>query len=142
MNPTPTLVKKPKKKSPTARSLEKLRKEGWTCAITERWNPFAKLRQDLFGFVDLLCFRGNDVLAVQTTSGDNVSHRLEKIHGIQSASLWLESPNRKLVIHGWRLAGERGQVKRWFCRELFVEPFQVVPLVSVVQPELLTPYSE
>ena len=134
MNDSTPIAKRPKKKSPTQRSLEKLRKEGWTCAITERWNAYAKLRQDLFGFIDVLAFRGNEVLAVQTTSGSNVSARLDKIHGLQSASLWLESPNRKIVIHGWAKRGGRGEVKHWDCRELFVAPFQVeLP----GQPELL-----
>lgn len=107
--------------SPTQRSLAKLRKEGWFVAITERWNPWSKTRQDLFGFIDLLAIRGDETLAVQTTSGTNVSARLEKIRGIQAASLWLESPSRKIVVHGWRKVGERGKRKLWDCREVTVE---------------------
>lgn len=107
--------------SPTQRSLKKLRAEGWLVAITERWNPWSKTRQDLFGFVDLLAVRGDETLAVQTTSGSNVSARLEKIHSTQAASLWLESPSRKIVIHGWRKIGSRGKRKMWDCREVTVE---------------------
>lgn len=107
--------------SPTQRSLAKLRKDGWLVAITERWNPFAKIRQDLFGFVDLLAIKGDTTLAVQTTSGDNVTARIAKIRALQSSSLWLESPNRKIVVHGWRKIGERGKRKIWECREVTLE---------------------
>mgnify|MGYP001584489199 FL=1 len=106
--------------TPTQRSLQKMRAEGWFCAITERWNPWAKIRQDLFGFVDLLCFKGDITLAVQVTTGDNVSARLAKIGQSQAAQLWLESPTRRIAVHGWAKRGPRGKRKQWTCRE--VEP--------------------
>lgn len=107
--------------SPTKRSLAKLRAEGWLVAVVERWNPYAKVRQDLFGFIDLLAIRGDETLAVQTTSGAHVAERFEKIRNTDAghaARLWLASPNRKIVIHGWRKVGPRGKRKTWECREL------------------------
>jgi hypothetical protein len=104
--------------SPTQRSLKKLRAEGWTCAIVERWNPWAKVRSDLFGFIDILAMSGDCLLAIQTTSGDNVSKRIDKIKTAQAASLWLESPSRKIIVHGWRKIGARGKRKLWECREV------------------------
>lgn len=104
------------KTSPTQRSLKLLREFGYLVAITERWNPFAKIRQDLFGFVDLLCVKGDEVLAVQTTSGSNAAKRLDKIRGIPAAKTWLSSPNRKLYIHAWAKRGDRGKRKTWTCR--------------------------
>ncbi|MBI4659040.1 MAG: hypothetical protein HY735_09365, partial [Verrucomicrobia bacterium] len=71
-------------------------------AVVERWNPYAWVRQDLFGFADLLAIRGNETLAVQTTSGNNVAARLDKIRATHAAALWLEAPTRKIVVHGWR----------------------------------------
>jgi hypothetical protein len=38
--------------SPTQLSLKKLREEGYTVAVVEHWNSFARIRQDLFGFID------------------------------------------------------------------------------------------
>lgn len=105
------------KNSPTQRSLAKLRAEGWLVAVTERWNPFAKIRQDLFGFIDLLAVRGNETLAVQTTTGPNMAAREIKIRASQAAAIWLESPTRKIVIHGWTQRGPRGKRKLWECRE-------------------------
>lgn len=110
------MFKKQMKTSPTQRSLKLLRQEGWTCAVVERWNQFAKIRQDLFGFIDILAFKGDTVLAVQSTSGDNVSKRIAKIRSTQAATLWAESPHRAIAVHGWRKAGARGKRKLWEVR--------------------------
>jgi hypothetical protein len=108
--------------SPCQRSLNKLRNEGWTCAITERWNSHAHIRQDLFGFIDVLCFQDFVTMAVQTTSGSNVSARIEKIMANPLAKLWCEGGgNRTLVVHGWAKRGDRGKRKLWTCREVKVE---------------------
>ena len=91
--------------SPTQRSLRYLRDEGWPLVeIVEHWNPHAKVRHDLFGFVDLLAVGPKGVLAVQTTTSDNVAARVRKI---------AEHPNIAAVreagiavhVHGWRRAG-------------------------------------
>jgi len=124
--------------SPTQRSLKRLRADGWFVAITERWNPFAKCRQDLFGFIDLLCLKEDIILAVQTTSGSNVAARLAKMRDNPAVRLWLQSPARKVVIHGWRKIGPRGKVKHWECREIEVtaDSFaEALPNPVQVQPE-------
>lgn len=102
--------------SPTQRSKKLMQDQGYFVAITERWNPFAHIRQDLFGFIDLLCMKADELVAVQTTSGSNVSARIAKIKGIQAASLWLESPARRILVHGWRKVGAKGKRKIWECR--------------------------
>ena len=106
--------------SPTQRSLKKLRADGWFVAIVEKWNSFTHIRQDLWGFGDLLAIRGDTALIVQTTSGANVAARLEKIKAIPAAEAWLQSPTRRIVVHGWRKAGARGKRKLWDCREVEV----------------------
>jgi hypothetical protein len=86
--------------SPTQRSLAELRKRGYPLvAVTERWNPHARIRQDLFGIVDVLAV-GDDIIAVQATSGSNVSKRVAKI--TESAALpHLRKANIRIVVHGW-----------------------------------------
>lgn len=106
--------------SPTQRSLALLRKTWPLVQVTERWNQFAKVRQDLFGFVDCLAVGGDTVLAVQTTSGDNVSARLHKMETLPSVVHWLSSPSRRIVIHGWSKRGGAGKRKLWTCREVEV----------------------
>ena len=89
-------------------------------AIVEKWNVHAKVRQDLFGFADLLAIKDSTTLAVQTTSGSNVSHRLGKIAANPAATLWLRSRQRGIVVHGWCKRGARGQRKTWQCQVLSV----------------------
>jgi hypothetical protein len=110
--------------SPAQRSLRKLRAEGWLVALAERWNPHAKVRQDLFGFANLIAIKGTETLAVQTTTGSNLTHRLEKIRSSPSATQWLVSPHRQIAIHGWRKIGRRGRRKTWQCRDILLNGAQ------------------
>lgn len=102
------------KTSPTQRTLKFLRASGHTVAITEHWNKFAKIRQDLFGFLDLVAMHPDSqgLLGVQTTDGTHHSKRLEKILSIPAAELWLKTGNRLWVL-SWAKRGPRGKVKRW-----------------------------
>ena len=111
--------KKAKKKSPTARSLEYLRKQGYTVAVVEKWNPVTKIKNDLFGFIDVIAIRKNETLAVQATSRDNVSHRIDKItHDekvIQNVAA-VRDAGWRIVVHGWgKMASGR-----WELREVDV----------------------
>lgn len=101
----------PSKRSPTQRSLELLRSRGYRCEIVEKWNPYAKVRQDLFGFIDIIAIRPGEVLGVQTTSGSNVAARIAKIAEHENVGAVREAGIR-IVVHGWRKlkAG-------WACRE-------------------------
>jgi hypothetical protein len=100
--------------SPTQRSLAVLRKEGYTCQIVEHWNPFAHIRQDLFGFIDIVAIKKGEsgVLGIQTTSQTNSMKRLHKIIENPITKIWLESGNR-IEIHGWAKMGARGKRKEW-----------------------------
>ena len=87
--------------SPTQRSLKYLRDQGWTATIVEKWNPHAKVRQDLFGFIDVLAIREGETLAVQTTSGSNVSERVKKIADHQHTAA-VRDAGWAIHVHGWR----------------------------------------
>jgi hypothetical protein len=108
------------KTTPTQRSLALLRKQGWTVAVSERWNPHARIRQDLFGFLDLVCI-GPTIIGIQTTSGTNVAARVRKILDTPAARQWLEAGAR-VIVHGWRKLSNG----RWDCREVEItrEMFQ------------------
>lgn len=99
--------------SPTQRSLAKLRADGYTVAIVERWNPHAKIRQDLFGFIDLLAIREGETLAVQSCSGTDVSKRVAKIADADCVGA-VRKAGWRIVVHGWvkRASG------KWECREV------------------------
>ena len=109
--------------TPTQRTTLLLRERGGYCTITERWNPFAKCRTDLMGFADILWLTPmNRAVAVQCTTGENVSKRIDKILALPQAKHWLDCGNRILVI-GWRkLKVKRGGKQvTWEPREVWVE---------------------
>ena len=92
--------RKKKSISPLQRSKKLLEEQGYLVAIVERWNPWAKVRQDLFGIIDLLAIKYGKTLAVQVTT---LGHRSEH------ETKMLSSPyiNRlldvwKVELHSWR----------------------------------------
>ena len=99
--------------SPTQRTLALLLAEGWTAAITEHWNPHARIRQALFGFVDVLAVRGPETLAVQTTSGSNVSARVRKIEESEHLPA-IRDAGWGIEVHGWR----KDKKGKWQCRRV------------------------
>lgn len=104
--------------SPTQRSLALLRKSWPLVQVTEKWNQFAKVRQDLYGFCDVLCVRDHWILAVQTTTAGHIGARYEKMRYLPSVRYWLDTRlgNRLIHIHGWKKTGKRGARKTWKCQ--------------------------
>ena len=100
--------------TPTGRSLVYLRELGYTVAVAEKWNPYARIRQDLFGFIDVAAIRADvpGVLAVQCTTRANQAARATKIASFPAARTWLDCGNR-IEIHGWAKVGPRGKRKLW-----------------------------
>jgi hypothetical protein len=86
--------------SPTQRSLKLLREQGYSVWIVEHWNHFARIRQDLFGCIDLLAIGNGETLAVQTTSRSNVAARQKKI---VENEYYLEMVRSgwRVQVHGW-----------------------------------------
>ena len=102
--------------SPTQRSLKMMRDQGYLCEVTERWNQWAKIRQDLFNFVDILCIKDGKTVAVQTTSYSNISARIKKIQGLDSYPI-IKSAGWEIVVHGWK----KDKSGRWMVREVIME---------------------
>lgn len=87
--------------SPTERSLALLRAEGWLPAIVEHYNRFARVRQDLYGILDILAVKDDQTLGIQTTSASNVAARQKKILEADATQALLTAGWR-LQVHGWR----------------------------------------
>ncbi len=98
--------------SPTQRSLKYLRDQGYTVAITEKWNPHARVRQDLFGFIDMLGIKDGQTLAVQTTSSSSFSERIKKIEEHENLPAVLAA-GWQVTVHGWR----KNSKGKWVVRE-------------------------
>lgn len=87
--------------SPTSRTLALLRKDGWLCAVVEKWNPHSRTRLDLYGIGDVLAIRGPQTLLVQCTSGSNGSARVKKITEAEHTPR-LREAGWSIEVHAWR----------------------------------------
>ena len=88
--------------SPTQLTLRKLKTDGWTTlAIVEHWNPFARIRQDLFGCIDILALKDGDTLAIQCTTYNNRWSRVKKISENEHLGSMREC-NWTIEVWGWR----------------------------------------
>ena len=103
---------------PTQRTLAYLRKEGYTVAIAEKYNSFIKVRQDLFGWIDICAIhpKKKGVLGVQTTSTSNLPTRITKAKALDSLKVWLQAGNIA-EFHGWAKRGPRGKRKLWTLKK-------------------------
>lgn len=97
---------------PTQRTLAYLRERGYHCYIAEHYNAFAKIRRDLFGWIDIVALHPDKkgVLGVQCTSGANLAARIAKAEALPAYSLWLNCGNAA-EFFGWRKL-KTGKVQR------------------------------
>jgi hypothetical protein len=86
-------------KSPTQRSLEYLREQGYHAEVVERFNSFTKRRHDLWTWCDILAIKKDEVLAVQVTAAD-VSSRIKKIQDSDTVAL-VRDAGIRIECHGW-----------------------------------------
>lgn len=98
------------KVSPTQRSLEYLREQGYHVEVVEKWNPWARIRQDLWGWCDLLAIRKGEVLAVQVTASA-VANRIKKIQESLTVPI-VRDAGIRIEVHGWR----QNSKKEWVLR--------------------------
>lgn len=97
--------------TPTQRTMDELRKRGYTVGRVEQWRPGPNggFRQDLFGIIDLLAISGDLTIGVQVC-GTAWSAHVKKLLGRdpeypeaeQAVRRWLESPHRYMELWGWR----------------------------------------
>lgn len=89
--------------TPSKRSLDLLRKQGYIVQVVEKWNAFSRTRIDLFGFIDIVAIKEGvkGVLGVQSTSYANRGARIKKIISIPASKIWLSTGN-KILVHAWK----------------------------------------
>ena len=91
--------------SPTQRTLAELRGLGRRCGIVERFNPYGGphgVRQDLFGFIDIICIDPvKGIVAIQSCGTDwsgHVHKLLEERH--EEVADWLQF--NPIELWAWR----------------------------------------
>jgi hypothetical protein len=107
-------------RSPTARTLQWLRKEGFTAESTEKWIPVPKhpgggIRRDLFGCIDIVAIQGCKLLGIQSTSGGNHNARVLKAMAEPKLAEWLAT-GALFEVWSWTKKGARGKRKTWQVR--------------------------
>ena len=102
--------------SPTQRTLARARELGWTCQVVERWNPYAKVRVDLFGCIDIVAVHPDcGVLGIQACADGDHARRVAKAQAEPKLRAWLAAGGR-FEVWSWGLRGERGKRKTWTLR--------------------------
>ena len=102
------------KTTPSSRSKRYLEGLGYMVGTVERYNHITQRRHDLFGFIDLIAVRGDDIVGLQVTSDSNISARVKKIKEEcdDAAKSWIAAGGL-IVVQGW---GKK-KVKRKSPRE-------------------------
>lgn len=89
---------------PAQRTLAHIRREGGVAEVVERWNPHAKIRQDLFGCIDIVAVVQRDgvprILGIQATTATNMAARMAKARQQPQLSAWLEAGGL-FEVWGW-----------------------------------------
>jgi hypothetical protein len=92
--------------TPTARTLNLLRRSGYLAAVVETWIPRINRRRDLFRFADVFAVHPvrREIVLVQTTTAGHLAQRLAKVRGIPELPAILAS-GVKVSVHGWARCG-------------------------------------
>lgn len=117
-----TTAPKKKRKTPfstTKATLAELRKRDILAGVTEKWNPHAHIRQDLWGFVDIIAVEPDgDTVGIQTTvmTGRNAHlAKMRKGSTLNNAIRFLQGKNTRIELWLWRKLKEKrgGKRERW-----------------------------
>ena len=87
----------------TSRTLKALHQDGYICGIVERFNRFGGshgIRQDLFGFIDIIAIKPNEIYGIQSC-GQAFSEHNKKILNSELAIDWINAGG-KIELWGWR----------------------------------------
>jgi|TARA_R110000803_G_scaffold87355_4_gene154013 hypothetical protein len=89
--------------SPTQRTLKRLKEseDYLLVQVVEKWNAFARIRQDLWCFDILAIKKDGNTVAIQVTTKDNMNARIRKIADAESTP-HLRTANWTLLVEGWK----------------------------------------
>jgi len=89
--------------SPTQRTLQLLRRQGYNPQIVERFNSWSGQRSDLFHIIDILILTPKSVIGIQSTGTDFSGHKKKLMEEEKDNSFfWLSTKGTELFLIGWR----------------------------------------
>jgi len=146
---------------PVQRTLEALRKEGWTADVAEKWIAIPGpnrcsacgqarprpgmppgIRRDLHGFVDVDAFcPGKGKLYVQASRSADIAAHVDKLRSPEISPKIVDALRSgvRVEIHGWSQKGPRGKRKLWTRRRIVFGFRHVMDHGSVEAEALLGP---
>jgi hypothetical protein len=108
--------------SPTQRTLARLKELGFTAGIVEKWNQYARVRQDLFNFIDIVAIHPDSgIIGIQACAGGSHSARRAKILAEPKFLEWCKAGGR-VEVWSWAKQGARGKRKTWTLRREELKP--------------------
>lgn len=117
------------KTASTAMTMKLYREQDYTVWKTEYYfkqpgMAFGR-RKDLLGFIDVLAFTDDETIGVQDTSHSNMGARRKKILASAYAWDWLQHPDRKIHIVGWKKYDKPVERKYWrpTVKEITIKDF-------------------
>jgi hypothetical protein len=102
--------------TPTSRTLEHFRSLGFTVQVVERWNPYARIRQDLFNVIDIIAAGEAGLFGIQACAGSSHAARRTKALAEPKLRTWLEAGGRFEVVSWSKRVQEGKKRKAWACR--------------------------
>lgn len=83
--------------------------KGWLIGVVERWIPYARIRKDLFGFIDLVAIDPEfNIYGIQATSQSNVNARINKIKNHKNYER-VKKSKMKIEVWGWKKKIVKGE---------------------------------
>ena len=101
--------------SPTQRTIAECKRRGWICQVVEKWNPHARIRQDLFGCIDIVALTDAGILGIQACAGASHAARAAKMRAEPKTLAWRKAGG-VLEVWSWAKRGPRGERKVWTLR--------------------------
>lgn len=113
----------PTYKSTTKLTTDWLKERNLVYEKVEHWNPFARVRHDLFNIIDIVVL-GDNITGIQATSWANVNARIKKSMAEPFLVSWIKAGG-KFEVWGWRreLIAPKGPGKgprkgKWQCKRV------------------------
>ncbi len=108
--------------SATQRTIRALRSKGIKCAIVEKWNPHIRIRQDMFGIIDIVALDPIRGVGGVQSCGQSFSAHYKKLteEKFQETLDWVSTPHVWFELWGWRKIKKKrgGKVMVWSPRVL------------------------
>jgi len=81
-----------------------------TVSVVEKWNAFARIRQDMFGCIDIVALKPDAIIGIQATTKSNINARIKKSACLPSLRAWLDAGGIFEVWGWWKATNGR-----WHC---------------------------